>query len=60
MLVAVRGPPFVAEGTFGDLYRADWINLGHLLCGDLLLGFAFVHTVALSTPLSKADRNIQF
>ena len=56
MLVAIRGPPFVADGTFGDLYRADWINLGHIFCGDFLLGFAFVRAVALFDTTVQAGQ----
>ena len=49
-------PPFVAEGTFGDLYRDDWINLGRIFCGDFLLGFAFVRAVALFDTAVQAGQ----
>jgi hypothetical protein len=47
MSVAIRGPPFVADGTFGDLYRADLTNLRHIFAVIFFLDFAFVRAVDL-------------
>jgi hypothetical protein len=49
-------PPFVADGNFGDLYRANGINLGHIFCGDFLLRFAFVRAVALFDTTVQAGQ----
>jgi len=39
--------PFVADGTFGDLYRADLTNLRHIFAVIFFLDFAFVRAVDL-------------
>jgi len=43
-------------GLLVTLYRAHWINLGHIFCGDFLLGFAFVRAVALFDTAVQAGQ----
>jgi hypothetical protein len=59
MSVAIRGPPFVADGTFGDLYRADLTNLRHIFAVTFFLDLRSFARLTSSTPMSKPGRNIQ-